>query len=588
MAATIGKVRAVFTASTSGLTSGVNQASASMKKLERDVSGLRGGMRLLNTFTGAQLFGQIAGGALNAARSVAQFSSQAFSGLSAAVQQATTLGEETSKSGVIFGEAAGQVAQFAANAARIGLAESAALQATGTFGNLFTAMGLGRQQAADYATTLTALGADLASFNNATVEESVLAIGAALRGEAEPIRRFGVLLDDATLRQEALNAGLVQSTKQALTPAIKAQAAYAAILKQTAAAQGDFERTSGSLANLGRIVSAQTINVVTDVGKAFEPVFQSAASAISRTLDAVRPFVQEVAEGVGSAIERIGLAIDNIVPAFTAFLGGLDGGAIGERIGEGILSGARFLAQVTDYVVQAIPAAWSYVQGVGQFWGSVFAVGQRVFDYLAYVGRLIESVFKFVGSIITGLVGRLLNAAGELTQLATFGNYGRDTERAGERLMATSKKLWDESGAAFEAAAENAANSLFGRVDEAGEGLAGPMTKAFDAALEQSKKAAATIQEAKNSAVEVKQVVTPQPQSPAQAAAIARPITEAVKGIDSRSSEGIREMFRIMRGDTGNDVQERIARAAERTADAVEDQEDADFEVLELAPAAGA
>ena len=40
MAATIGRVRAVFSASTSGLTGGVNQAAASMKKMQSSVSSL--------------------------------------------------------------------------------------------------------------------------------------------------------------------------------------------------------------------------------------------------------------------------------------------------------------------------------------------------------------------------------------------------------------------------------------------------------------------------------------------------------------------------------------------------------------------
>jgi nitric oxide reductase activation protein len=48
---------------------------------------------------------------------------------------------------------------------------------------------------------------------------------------------------------------------------------------------------------------------------------------------------------------------------------------------------------------------------------------------------------------------------------------------------------------------------------------------------------------------------------------------EALKAVDSRSKEGIAEMFRLQRG-ASDDLQERIARAAERTADAVEEGEE--------------
>ena len=42
-------------------------------------------------------------------------------------------------------------------------------------------------------------------------------------------------------------------------------------------------------------------------------------------------------------------------------------------------------------------------------------------------------------------------------------------------------------------------------------------------------------------------------------------VAQAIKGIDSRSSEGIAEMYRIIRGDTGN-VQEQQLAALEEIA----------------------
>ena len=70
MAASIGRVRAVFSASTSGLTGGVNQAAASMKKMQSSVSSLKGGLSALTMISGAQLFGQIASSATSAVRSL--------------------------------------------------------------------------------------------------------------------------------------------------------------------------------------------------------------------------------------------------------------------------------------------------------------------------------------------------------------------------------------------------------------------------------------------------------------------------------------------------------------------------------------
>ena len=49
---------------------------------------------------------------------------------------------------------------------------------------------------------------------------AIEAIGAALRGESEPIRQYGVLLDDATLKQRAMTLGIYDGTHDAGMPRI--------------------------------------------------------------------------------------------------------------------------------------------------------------------------------------------------------------------------------------------------------------------------------------------------------------------------------------------------------------------------------
>ena len=56
---------------------------------------------------------------------------------------------------------------------------------------------------------------------------------------------------------------------------------------------------------------------------------------------------------------------------------------------------------------------------------------------------------------------------------------------------------------------------------------------------------------------------------------------QELKAIDSRSKEGIAEMFRLMRGET-EDAAERTARATERIADNTEDM-GVDLEELSFA-----
>jgi hypothetical protein len=205
-----------------------------------------------------------------------------------AITAASNLQESMSKVNVIFGKGAGEVEKFAASAARnLGQSKQSVLDAAGAFGTFGKAAGLGGQDLATFSNDFTALATDLASFNNTSPEEAVQAIGAALRGEAEPLRRFGVLLNDATLKQEALNLGIYDG-KGALTAQQKILAAQAAIYKQTTDAQGDFLRTSDGLANSQRTLSAEFANIQAQLGQKLLPLMEDFTQSLLNISDWVR------------------------------------------------------------------------------------------------------------------------------------------------------------------------------------------------------------------------------------------------------------------------------------------------------------
>lgn len=199
-----------------------------------------------------------------------------------AVTGASDLAETTSKIQQIFGDSAGAVQAFAASASTsLGQTKQQALDANATFGIFGKSAGLAGADLTNFTGSLTTLATDLASFNNTTPEAAINAIGSALRGEAEPMRQFGVLLDDASMRQQALKMGLISTTKDALTPQQKVLSAQALILEQTKTAQGDFARTSGGLANQQRILAAKFTEAKTALGSAFLPALTSAANFIT-------------------------------------------------------------------------------------------------------------------------------------------------------------------------------------------------------------------------------------------------------------------------------------------------------------------
>ena len=189
-----------------------------------------------------------------------------------AISDATDLAESTSKVEVVFGDASEAVMEWAdTSATAFGQSKQAALEAAGTYGNLFQAFGIGAEEAQKMSMELVELAADLASFNNTSVEDALLAIRSGLSGETEPLKRYGVALNQARLEQVALNEGIWDGAG-ALDAGQKAQAAYALILEDTALAQGDFARTSDGLANQQRILQAQLEDVSAELGEKLLPI----------------------------------------------------------------------------------------------------------------------------------------------------------------------------------------------------------------------------------------------------------------------------------------------------------------------------
>jgi hypothetical protein len=245
----------------------------------------------------------------------------AFAALGAkAISAASDFEESSAKIGEVFGGASDSVFKFAENAAQaLGQSKQDVLTAAGTFGTFGKSAGLAGQDLATFSNDFTTLASDLASFNNTSPEEAIMALGAGLRGEAEPLRRYGILLDDATLRQEALRLGLIATTRQALTPQQKVLAAQAAIYKQSSDAQGDFARTSDGLANQQRILQAELENVAIEIGEKLLPIAVKFAHfandtlvpALKGVLDILIPVLEVLAKfsgtldaGLAEAIEK--------------------------------------------------------------------------------------------------------------------------------------------------------------------------------------------------------------------------------------------------------------------------------------------
>ena len=400
-------------------------------------------------------------------------------GLMPAIQAASDLEENTSKIKVIFGDAGRAVTDFAKTAARdIGQSQNQVLAAAGTFGTFGKAAGLAGDQLATFTNDFITLSADLASFNNTTPDEAINAIGAALRGEAEPLRRFGVLLNDATLRSAALELG-IYSGNGALTAQQKILAAQKVIYEQTGDAQGDFERTSDGLANQQRILSAQFENVKTKIGELLIPAFSALVKFLN---DEVLPAVDRVItafgeQGLGAglrqAVAETGSAGEGLVKAFKL-----------------IAVNAARMANVVYKSVQVLIAQFQFVTGSPL---DAIKTMSKVFDEFIDIGALSKSfdTFAYKVSVLQGAV---------LSQNQTILDAEERLDSFGKKAKKTADELAGEDDPKTLA---GAAKKVSQAVKEAADALNKEMAQALEGARNQVEKAKRAFDDYANSVADV-------------------------------------------------------------------------------------
>jgi len=320
-----------------------------------------------------------------------------------AVKAASNLSETISKVNVLFGDTAKDIEKFADSAASsLGQTKQQALDAAATFATFGRAAGLSGKDLSGFSTGFVQLASDLASFNNTSPEQAINAIGSALRGEAEPLRAYGVLLDDASLRQAALELGIVSTTKNALTPQQKVLAAQALIYKQTSAAQGDFERTSDGLANKTRILTAQLENAKVTIGTALLPVVLELATLFS---EKVIPIVQQVADAFGSNADGMSGTLHTLADGIKSFVQPIFEGfkLAFDKIKATVIENKDEFQAFFDVIKAAAPI-------IGTVIGKAFSI----------IGDIASVVLNIMANVVGALRG-LVNTAIDLINIAIRG-----------------------------------------------------------------------------------------------------------------------------------------------------------------------
>ena len=131
-----------------------------------------------------------------------------------------------------------------------------------TLQDTFVPMGLARDDARKLSQELTELAVDVASFSDKADADVIRDFQSALVGNTETVRKYGIVITEARMKQEALNMGY---DPKALTELNKIQIRHNMIMEGTKDAQGDAVRTAGSFTNAQKRMAG----AITDMQVAF-------------------------------------------------------------------------------------------------------------------------------------------------------------------------------------------------------------------------------------------------------------------------------------------------------------------------------
>lgn len=200
---------------------------------------------------------------------------------------------------VVGDTVAQDVGEWAEDSAEgVGLASKDAVGAATSFAQLGKIVGLGGKELADFSTDLVGLSADFAAFKNVTPEQALQDIQAGFAGSTEVMRKYGIFLDDATLKT-AYYRETGEKVSGTLTAQQKIIAINSELYRQGADMIGQWGRESGELAGQQAILKAELTNLSDAIGAGLLPMVTQGVTGLTAFASAVGSIDSATAGTIG-------------------------------------------------------------------------------------------------------------------------------------------------------------------------------------------------------------------------------------------------------------------------------------------------
>lgn len=231
-------------------------------------------------------------------------------------RKAASLQEGVNKLDAVFGTSSESVRKYARSMSdEFGISVNEVVADVGRMGSMLTGAGFGRDVAAEMSKSLVTMANDLSRFNDTSFEVAFQKLRSGLSGESEPLRDFGVFLDEDSVKTRALAMGL-GGLGGKLDATAKIQARANLIMTQAKDAIGAAAREADGTSAKLEALSGRWETLKATIGESFAPAVGSAVGGVNEVLSsltaawkadatAARKWGEDTAKAAGVAKEAM-------------------------------------------------------------------------------------------------------------------------------------------------------------------------------------------------------------------------------------------------------------------------------------------
>jgi hypothetical protein len=312
------------------------------------------------------------------------------------VKKASDAQETYSKFGTVFNAVSKKAEISAKNLALgYGLSTLASKDMLSATGDLLTGLGVLPDVALDLSEQTQKLAADLASFTNYSggAKGASEALTKAMLGERESIKSLGIVITEEMVNEKLAAEGKAHLTGLAKKQA-QAQATLTIAYEQSQNAVGDYARTSGDLANVGRSLMAQLEDLAVGIGTQLIPVVTAIMTKIKEVVGKVTEWVKENPKLTGT-IAKIVAVVGILLGVFGPLVMMLPALSAGFIILWGAITGPVGL------VIAAVAAVAAAAYLIYKNWGAIADFFKGLWDGIVTffdtgIGKLLSLIFPVI------------------------------------------------------------------------------------------------------------------------------------------------------------------------------------------------